>query len=307
MPRGELAELNGFGLKDAGPDGIVPSRYQWKAAAGEHQGISWSEQIQRMIVPNINPRPGKDKAAGARPTVLAHRMIDGWGPYATWHIQLSQITWPASLKAHLGMGLSCMVRRIENKASKESPFSVYFEPLFDPDVPIDVTAALAILVGLSGKDEEVALAAKDALIAAISDGRVVSASLYGAIEVIAPAYWFKVNRITPRLAEIGSASPLHAWVAARVLEHLARSCRDLAKDGNHIFAALLELLVEHGLGLEASTADALGTVKGSGKSAKLAKQLLALEPKAGRMNVVYDAVLETRIARAERWAFSVDS
>jgi hypothetical protein len=46
----------------------------------------------------------------------------------------------------------------------------------------------------------------------------------------------------------------------------------------------------------------LSTLKGSGKSAKLAKQLLALTENEGAMACVNALILETRIDRAVWWA-----
>ena len=91
-----------------------------------------------------------------------------------------------------------------------------------------------------------------------------------------------------------------------MLEQFARACANLGKDGHHIFAPLLELSVAHGFAPEASTVDVLSTLEGSGKSAKLAKQLLALTENEGAMQAMNTQLLEARIARAERWAAAAD-
>lgn len=199
-----------------------------------------------------------------------------------------------------------MVSRIDNTAAASDPIYVYFGPLHHPDMPLDRQGALLIAVGLSSRHQDACGAAKDALIQAAADGRVHPDSFREAIDTIAPAFWFKPGRISTHLADLGTISPLHAWVAAGMLEQVAIAMPNPEKDGYHAFAPLLELLTQIGRAVEPDTRKTLQNLKGSGKSAKLARQLLALEPDDQAMQPVYAALLEARIVRAERWAAAID-
>ena len=113
-----------------------------------------------------------------------------------------------------------------------------------------------------------------------------------------------MNRLADSLREIARLSPLHAWTVARLATDVVAGFEELPRDAHHVLTLLLELLTELGLGLDETACTPLEALKGSSKTAKAAKALLALEGvgNASKMQQAAVQVLEARVSRAERWA-----
>jgi hypothetical protein len=293
-----LAELESFPSLGEGPDLVKASRYQWRVPS-ERTGVNaWTPDT---VFRDVEPWREISEKDIARPTLLIHAWPPG-NDVPAWVVEWQDMVWPYARKAISARGVYMLSKRIDSKASAWSPNYAYLHSMYLTDTPFDETASLATLVGLCGMDQDAAGVAKDVLTCGIADGRIVPETMASAVSILSGAYWFKVNRLTPRLADVGETSPLHAWVICRVLEQFSRACANLGKDGHHIFAPLLELSVLHGFAMEEATVDMLSTLKGSGKSAKLAKQLLALTENEGAMAGVNALILETSIDRAVWWA-----
>ncbi len=293
------------------PDGSRAAVYSWEAREKVSRTPAYREDTSTSMMGLKSGRGGAEVFPGDphnarllsqyRPTVLLHLGL-GSQVDVRWNIDWAGTIWPLNRDSSYVRGIRRMLGRMGDKSTALHPNHVFLEPLMNSDEPLRDTAVLATVIGLCGLDEDLQAVGKDVVTTAIDDGRLDSAALSRAIETIAPAHWFKVNRISANLADVAPMSSLHAWVIARTLEHLAVASRTLPKDGHHIFTPLLELLTQLGLGVEPATVGALGSLKGSGKSAKLAKKLLGLEVmENGTMPEVHRMILEARIARAERW------
>ena len=166
---------------------------------------------------------------------------------------------------------------------------------------------LALAVVLVSKDSDSRGAALDALIAGIEDGRAAPARLAEVLVRLLPGGWMKLNRVQQALAEVARVSPLHAGSVAQLLEAFFLGVPTLPPDTQHLLGLLLELLTDLQTGPSEPLRRRLQDVRCSGKSAKLARSLLALtaEQPSPKFAQACRQVCETRLARAERWAASV--
>jgi hypothetical protein len=184
------------------------------------------------------------------------------------------------------------------------PNRTLLEPLLDPDVPLSPMALLMLALGLAAKQPGESGLATDSLIAAIDDGRLDACKLGATLAFLAPM--IKCVRLARTLSQAARVSPLHLHVVAQVIESAMRG--DPAQAPRDLYA-LLELLKESLMELGASLSDAeargyIEKIEAGGKTARLARELLALEKKAEpsmRRHAMLRA-LEHRVVRAESWS-----
>jgi hypothetical protein len=191
----------------------------------------------------------------------------------------------------------------------------FLEPLLDPDVPLEPIGLLVLAIGLNTKESRENALATDALVAAISDGRVVGpelgppmASLWNPLQdgvkyVRRPI----ASRWAKTLLSVARTSPHHVEVTRRICESLfsappATTPPDLVA----LLEAWLELCEEAETGVADERARAFleKTEKTTGGKAKTAaKRLLALPLRPSALAAEAHALaLEGRWARAARWA-----
>ena len=157
------------------------------------------------------------------------------------------------------------------------------EPLLDPDVPLKPMALLMLALGLAAKEPGESGLATDALIAAIDDGRLHPGELGGTFALLAPM--IKHARLARTLGQAARVSPLHMLVVAHVIQ---AALRGDPTEASRDLQALLELLKESLTELGASISDKkarsyLDEIKTGGRTARLSRELLALEVKPALM------------------------
>ena len=86
----------------------------------------------------------------------------------------------------------------------------YLDALFEPDVPLGDAGMRLLVLGLAAKESGEGAIATDALIAAITDGRVEARSLGQAFTCAAAQTKLVLPRIAKRLSQAAQASILHA-------------------------------------------------------------------------------------------------
>lgn len=179
------------------------------------------------------------------------------------------------------------------------------EPLLDPDVPLRNMGRLLLVGTLSSNQPELQGLAVDALIAAIEDGRIDGILLGESIHRLLTDGPLKPTRVARALTDAARVSPLHARVVAHAIQHAVAGLSSTPKDLHVLLELLRELLVETGDGLSvAGVGDLLRGFKGSGKTAKIAPDLLGLtvDPASPSRPAAAARALAGRIARSERWA-----
>jgi hypothetical protein len=182
------------------------------------------------------------------------------------------------------------------------------EPLLDPDLPLKPMALMMLALGLAAKQPGESGLATDCLIAAIDDGRLDASKLGATLAFLAPMT--KCARLARTLGQAARVSPLHLQVVAQVIQGALRG--DSAQAPRDV-QALLELLKEYLMELGASVSDAnarsyLEKIKTGGKTARLVRELLALEeqPKPFVRRQALLRPLEHRVGRAESWSRRVE-
>lgn len=187
------------------------------------------------------------------------------------------------------------------------PNRTLLEPLLDPDVPLKPMALMMLALGLAAKEPGENGLATDALIAAIDDGRLDAGKLGMALAFLAPLT--KGARLARTLGQASRISPLHAHVVVHTIQAVLRG--DPAQPPRDL-QALLDLLKESLTEMDGAITDAeargyLENIKTGGRTARLVRELLALEAKPEPMSSRQALLraLEHRVGRAESWSRSV--
>lgn len=146
----------------------------------------------------------------------------------------------------------------------------------------------------------------DDLIGLMEDGRIDSALLGDEMRLLLAIGDIKPNRWAKRLAVVAAETPLHAQVVRSALEcALAQEPGTRPRNIHGLLELLFNLCFEAG---ETVTDDEcrayLDSFAGNSKAAKLARQLLALEPgePLPHRRAAAIVALRGRLARAEDWA-----
>jgi hypothetical protein len=309
-PREQLDALSSLGLDPARPDGITPAAYDWRAYTTSHLSYRNKRFYQAHMDITVTPHASKALNTPETPTALLHGHQNQYAPYwvnAAWLYHWASMIWPANPDAVLSTGAHTMVVRNNEPASTTAPYHAFFHPLFMPDLPLSEMARLALWVGLVGRDADARGTAIDALIQAIHDGRAHPQPFAHTLIKLAAGGWLKINRLAESLAEVARLSPAHAAFTAEVLDQWLASLEKLPRDGYHALELLLERKTQLGLQPNEQSQKLLTTLKGTSKSAKAAKKLLALNTQP---TATYQAALlmqlQARIEKAERWATAAD-
>jgi hypothetical protein len=146
--------------------------------------------------------------------------------------------------------------------------------LFQKNRPWGEVGHLLLCLGLIGKDADVKGLAVDALIEGI-EGRVFDPRLFAEVMArLGEGKWGKLNRLGEGLMLVVQVSTLHAGVVCEALEAWLPRLDFEERSAVHVLQVLLEARALTGRPLAASAQAALREVSGSGKAAKLAKDLL---------------------------------
>ncbi|MEM9348166.1 MAG: DUF6493 family protein [Planctomycetota bacterium] len=224
-----------------------------------------------------------------------------------WVVDWCNSCWPMNNDPALLIAIEGMIERIDMKSSTESPNYAYLQGLFLSDRPWNQIANVAVWIAFAGKDNDVRGLASDALVEAIDDGRANVEAMGDALALLAPndaPGWLRLNRLVPSLEELAMVSDAHNWFVAHCLQRLVDAWDSPPRDAYHALGVLLECMARIGLALDEPSRNSLSVLKGSGKSAKLAKLLLKLEKKPDNPAILKlnARLAEARIERAERWA-----
>ena len=287
-PRGVLRELETLNSELSGPDGVSPAEYRWEMD---------DEVVERHRLRFTIPQA--DNATGVLSIDLHHEW--GRGSERRCYIAWRNLFWPANPDAVLIRGASQAMGTV----TRRSPIDEFITSLLDADRPFSDVSRLALAVGLLAEAAEVKHICFDVLIESIEDGRLDAKSLAAAFTPLAKAEgWIKFNRLAANFSEAARVSPLHMLFVARCIDRLIADAAPIQRDVHNLLSLQHELLMELGLPLSPGARTVLQSVKGSSKTARLAKALINHEPIAPTAAFA-EAVLrgaETRIERAERWA-----
>lgn len=258
-----------------GPDAGLAARYQvgsWRRKSG---GYTFEETTWYAA---DSPQPPKHKSHEVikhvdylLPTTLAHAHdipIDLNFTRDTKPIEQSvtlaaATVWPLAMEAYFRVGCEPIL---------------YLQPMFDPSLPLREVSTYALVASLGSSYAPERTLAVDVAIVAIEDGRFDPARSGRQVVL----RFEHVRRYAETFATIAATSPLHAWqIASTMIHSLATKPKNIPTTIVAYLELLRQLLSELETGIvDEEARQFLQTIKGSGKAAKLAKQLLDLEPSA---------------------------
>ncbi|MCE9555742.1 MAG: DUF6493 family protein [Planctomycetes bacterium] len=282
-----------------GPDAGTAAAYRFDVSTRKSNGYTF-----RTLHIHSDSKP-PSQVDGLLATVQLHRRHD-WGveegrrAAARW---LGTV-WPQSRESYfawgalqIGNNLDWWEARWHNRC--------FLELLLDPDVPLGDMAVLMLVVALAAKEPGEHGLATDIAIQAINDGRLDGTEIGPVLKGLLRGGLVLVRRLTKTLGDVSKVSPLHALVVRTAIE---LSLDGDPKDAPGDIHALLELLRELVIDAQTSVGHAkaleyLRKIKGTGKAAKAAKDLLNREPQPGYLSEeAIRIMLAGRVDRARRWA-----
>jgi hypothetical protein len=297
-----LTEMHG----DLGPDAALPARYEWEPADPNFQE-SWKAHPTAQLCVRAVPAVRAEQLAPDRPLAYLNRLQSPYYFTSMLHLRCRAAVWPANPEAPFASGAMEIVARLNDPPSSFSPTAQALDPLFDPDTPFSEMARLVLAVALLCKDAGTRGLGIDALVALIEDGRCTGNELgpiYG--KLASRKDMVRLNRLTASLAEAARVSQLHQWVVVRILAGtLAALGLTPPDDLHHLLSALQEGLLATNQSLPAECRPILESISTSGKTARLARSLLAMRTSPGpnpHRLAAMNLALAGRVARASRWS-----
>lgn len=294
------AEFAPLRLDDIWPDSLVPARYTWRAWQEAHQNrnMSWSTaeleiEVEVGGAPAPKDRPVRflaqlvPSALGrietdwrALPSAALTRRFDAQRRWSSdlntpWVAQWLAHLWPQNPAAACMTGVAKLHERIDENSSGWEPRHGFLRVLFQRGRPWREAGHLLLCLGLAGKDADAKGLAVDALIEGI-DGRLFDPARFAAVlGGLAAGGWLKFNRLADGLMQAMAVSDLHAAVVREAIENSLPSLDLQQKNAFRLLEVLVEAQAATARPLGEATQAALRRVAGGGKSAKLAKRLLA--------------------------------
>lgn len=211
--------------------------------------------------------------------------------------------WPSQREMFFAAGVNCLGSNIDWWEA-EWHNRCFLEPLLDRDTPLLEMGRSLLLCGLASKEPGEHGLAVDITIQAIQDGRLGTDNLGTLLTTAIASNFFNVSRLAKRLTDISAVSELHAYVIMLALQAAVPSVN--ASKPPRGLGDLLELMFEIGtqlgLGVESETCKKyLGRIKGSGKAAKAAKNLLTIDSTFDPRPCI-EASIVSRVERANTWS-----
>lgn len=281
-------------------------RFFWKKTVSNPKS-SWATlQIA------FEPAPPKlaDIPPDAYSVMLATDGMGGHGAQFGGEDDLREMAsnYPSNLRTLLAHGVERISGNVDFGSSAWENH-VFIEALIDPDVPLDDVGLYLLAIATNTKEARENALATDALIAAITDGRVVGPEL----GVVMATYWDPLHeevrwsrrptagRWAKTFGVVAQTSVLHAEVVRRTLEAFFGAAPVAPPaDLNVLLQLWLDLATEAAIGVPVATRDVLA--KYTGKAKKIATQLLALEgTTSAHAEEAHAHALDGRHTRGARW------
>jgi hypothetical protein len=271
QPRGDLPEFE-RAYPNFGPDAGVGAQYTWQFAATEQAAqirtfgaftIATSPSYPARVSRELLPVLFHQKASFGEP---ASRELTGW---------LARF-WPGNLEPFFVRGLRRLQIAVSWADSRDRETLGVLDPLMSPHAELGPMACLALALGLAAQDATLRSYAQEVLIAAIAEGRANPAELGAALARLLELGENKLVRWSKSLGAVARISALHARLVADLLQRaLHANPAHAPRDLGQLLELLVEVLSETGTTVSDSKArEYLAALSGTGKSAKLAKQLL---------------------------------
>jgi hypothetical protein len=273
--------------------------HEWRSShkKGESHGFRWKTPELEVTVrcegaPSADERSGGllakfAKAVSSRlatdwralPTAAVNRRVETtyfWSSElnTTWVAQWLAFIWPQDPSASHIKGVTKLILRMDENSSNWTPGHGYFQALFQKNRPWREPGHLLLCFGLIGKDADAKGLAVDAMIEAIEGGWFDPEVFAAIMTRLGEAEWIKLNRLADGLMAVIQVSALHASVVSEGLQRWLPKLDLQQKNAFRLLEVLVEAqaLVKRPLRDEAQAV--LRRITGSGKAAKIARQLM---------------------------------
>ena len=190
-----------------------------------------------------------------------------------WQAELLASFWPLNTDGVLAIACCKLVARINLSGTFLDPTEAWMASLHTPDRGWSEMARTALWLAAASRNDRLRGTAVDALIEAIADGRAGPGTLAETLLHVASGGWLTLTRLADSLREVARTSVLAERIVAEILDRLIASWAELPRDGHAILALQVGLLSKMRQAASDEARTVLAQVKGSGKAAKLAKQL----------------------------------
>jgi len=297
-PYGDLSELLApLKLKDSWPDGLHPAVYEWRPFV-EEQKSHYGDEIYKFsrisidikstngasiakskLVPRLkNPLTTEwERMPSAAPNCRSRQKYF-WGSElnAVYLSKLLFYQWPQCPNAAYIVAVEDLMQRVDEDSSSWEPNFGYLDGLFQKNRPWLEPGHLLLCIALSVKDADVRGLAIDAMIEGIEAGSFDVDLGTGVLVKLVSGGWLKLNRLGDNLMTVAETSPLHAWVVGALIQQWLQQVDTKQRYMFRMLEVLLEAQSTVGRALDPKTQEALKTLKGSSKAAKIAKTLLKI-------------------------------
>jgi hypothetical protein len=222
--------------------------------------------------------------------------------FQPWQAQLLASFWPLNTDAVLAIACCKLVSRINLAGTYWEPCEAWMSSLHAADRGWSEMARTALVLGAASLNDRLRGTAVDALIEGIADGRARPGTLAETLLHVVSGGWIKLTRLADSMREVTRTSVLAERIVAEVLDRLIATWAEIPRDGHAILALQVGLLRSLRQAMSPEARSALARVKGTGKAAKLAKQLCSFEAddQSPAMRRAALEAAEGRIARAMR-------
>jgi hypothetical protein len=271
QPFGDLPEFE-RAHPDLGPDAGRGARMTWTVFE-QHSGPGG--QTVRVITRHLHTEPPcPADVDDALLPVLCH--IPPELPERTSRelLRWTALLWPANRDAFFAgavsrLGIAMLWSDVHDRETIR-----YFGALADPHVKVGEITCLALAMGLSAQDAALRGHARDDLIGLIENDRAEVDYLGLALSKLIGMGEAKCVRWTKSLGEVARVSTKHARIAIDLVQRALQGDPTCVQNLGAVLELLVELLSETGAALTDPAAfEYLSRVTGSGKAARLAKQL----------------------------------
>ncbi len=291
-PFGEVPELRGSSL-EAEPWGVRPPAFLWSV---EQVKRPWSTACDPQFQLTLDPPGGKQPSQQHPLRLLAEERF----AYSIADVRLRSFVWPIDPKPLLAAGCHAICLRLFRPSSNWTPTAAYLEPLLDPATPLSELANVALAMALVAQDADARQMAIEVVVSAMRDGRSDGRALGAVMGRLALTDGVvKLGRVAKAVDDLVRHGPAQQLGCAALLEDVLAAFAEPPRDMLQLLVPYHELLVAAGRLLDSRLAPLLQKATGSGKTASIARELLALQPQADRLASVRRAacaaVLRTRV------------
>lgn len=174
-----------------------------------------------------------------------------------------------------------------------------FTIFFDPDFPLHENGSWWLALALAAKQDQLRRLAIDVLIAAVDENRVDATKLAISMSLLS-----KVTQVRwiDAIRELARVSALHSIFTWKLLNSFLINKRE--RTPLAFLEVILELRETYGFGLDSDAVEILQLFQGSGKAAKIARQLVSTGSNWENVAALHEAIeqsLKSRKERLVRW------